>query len=314
MNETVIAADLGGTNLRMAVVTRDGQLLYRSRRNTRRDASSGEIIDEIVSAARECLDAAPDHAAAAVGIAVPSTIDFSAGILKESPNVPALNGLELPKLLSERLDLQTFLDNDATAAAVGENWMGATRGSLNSICVTLGTGVGGGLVLDGKAYRGIDGTAGEIGHICVEREGHPCGCGSRGCVEQYASATAIVRLAGELTARFPASTLSRADAITAADVFEAGKLSDELALEVFRIMGSYLGIALADLINILNPEMIVIGGGVAGAWDLFIGHTSREITERAFREPAERVKLVRASLGDDAGILGAARLAFSSSK
>jgi glucokinase len=313
MNDTVIAADLGGTNLRMAVVTRDGQVLYRSRRDTRRDASSDEIVKEIESAARECLAAVPGKVASAIGIAVPSTIDFSAGILKESPNVPALNGLALPKVLAERLGLQTFLDNDATAAAVGENWMGATRGSLNSICVTLGTGVGGGLILDGKAYRGIDGTAGEVGHICVEREGHPCGCGSRGCVEQYSSATAIVRIAGEMMVKFPDSRLSKAGAISAAGVFEAGKLSDGLALEVFRIMGSYLGIALADLINILNPETIVIGGGVAGAWDLFIGHTSREIKERAFREPAERVKLVRASLGDDAGILGAARLAFSSS-
>lgn len=314
MFDTVIAADLGGTNLRMAVVTREGELLYRSRRDTRREASGSQILEDITESARECLAAVPNRLVGALGIAVPATIDFSAGILKKSPNIPALNGLHLPELLSKKLNLRSFLDNDGTAAAVGENWIGATQGSANSICVTLGTGVGGGLILDGKAYRGIDGTAGEIGHIGVEREGHPCGCGSRGCVEQYSSAGAIVRIAGELKDSYPESVLAAMTGITAADVFRAGASSDALALKVFAIMGSYLGMALADLVNVLNPEMIVIGGGVAGAWDLFIGQTREEITKRSFHEPSERVKLVPAKLGDDAGILGAARLAFSSTK
>ena len=166
------------------------------------------------------------------------------------------------------------------------------------------------LDINGAVLRGIDGTAAEIGHICVEPFGAPCGCGSRGCVEQYSSATAIVRLKKELEPQYPSSALVNKPKLTSADVYEAGVAGDELALEVFRQMGFYLGIALADLVNVLNPEVIVIGGGAAAGWDLFIHHVEDQIKARAFREPAERVKLVRAMLGDDAGILGAARLAF----
>lgn len=311
MNDTVIAVDLGGTNLRMAVVDREGSVLYRSKRNTRGDAGGEAFIEEISEAARECLARVTETRVGAMGIAVPATVDFAAGIPKNSPNLPVLNGLNIPRILSERLGLKIILDNDATAAAVGEHWLGATQGTGNSICVTLGTGVGGGLILYGKPYRGIDGTAGEIGHIGVEKDGHPCGCGSRGCVEQYASATAIVRLAREMRSKHPKSCLASKKNLSAADLYEAGSKSDELALEVFSIMGSYLGMALADLVNVLNPETIVIGGGVAGAWDLFIGATLDQIRRRSFPVPAERVKLMRAKLGDDAGILGVARLAFS---
>jgi glucokinase len=245
-----------------------------------------------------------------MGVAVAAALDFDSGVLKNSPNLPALNGLKLRERLADSLGVKIVVDNDGTAAAVGEHWLGATQGTNNSVCVTLGTGVGGGLIFGGKPYRGIDGTAGEIGHIGVEKNGHPCGCGSLGCVEQYASATAIVRIAKELNESYPESRLASKLELTAADVYEAGLLSDPLALEVFSTMGAYLGMALADLVNVLNPEMIVIGGGVAGAWDLFIGSVSREIVRRSFREPAQRVKLIRAKLGDDAGILGVAQLAL----
>ena len=161
-----------------------------------------------------------------------------------------------------------------------------------------------------KILRGVDGTAGEIGHICVEPFGVPCGCGSRGCVEQYSSATAIVRLVHELRNQYPKSILPKNSRLTSSDVYEAGMQNDELALEIFRQMGFYLGMALADLINILNPEVIVIGGGASAGWELFIDHVQEQISQRAFREPAESVKIVRACLNDDAGILGAARLGF----
>jgi glucokinase len=158
--------------------------------------------------------------------------------------------------------------------------------------------------------RGADGTAGEIGHICVEPFGAPCGCGSRGCVEQYSSATAIVRITRELENQYPRSILRNKASCTSLDVYEAGQTGDELALEVFRRMGFYLGVALADLVNVLNPDAIVIGGGAAAGWDLFVDHVREQIDARAFREPALRAKLIRAALGDDAGILGAARSGF----
>jgi glucokinase len=250
----------------------------------------------------------------AFGAAVPAIVNSRDGIVLRSPNLPALNGFEFAAYFRDKLGIPVVLENDANSAAVGENWKGASRGIENSVCVTLGTGVGGGIIIDGKLLRGVDGTAGEIGHIAVEPEGHPCGCGSKGCVEQYSSAMAIKRLAVELRNRFPDSSLSAEGDITPLKVYEAGCTGDELSLEVFRVFATYLGIALGGLVNVLNPQAIVIGGGVSAGWELFIDHLRAEISRRAFPHPAERVRLMRSELGDDAGIVGAAFLAAESVK
>jgi glucokinase len=220
-----------------------------------------------------------------------------------------LDGVFFQHDLHEALGIDVILENDATAAAIGEHWLGASREYENSICVTLGTGVGGGILFNGQALRGPDGTAGEIGHICVEPSGHPCGCGSWGCLEQYASATAVVRMAGEIADE--GSTLDTSKPFTAKDVFETAKSGDKACVETFRSMGRHLGLALAGLINALNPEAIVFAGGMSAAWDMFIEETRGQIMKRAFREPGLRAKLVRAELGDDAGILGVASLALA---
>lgn len=303
---------MGGTNLRMAAIDRDGQILYRTRRETPRGKSAGEIVFIISEAANECLQNVNEKFLA-IAAAVPAIIDFEKGITLKLPNIPALNNFQLSDALENELNLPCILENDANAAAVGENWLGASKDFKNSILVTLGTGVGGGIIIDGKILRGASGTAGEIGHICVEPFGALCGCGSRGCVEQYASATAIVRLAREFGNKFPESELHAKTNFSALEIYEAGISGDELALEVFRKQGFYLGIALANLINVLNPEIIVIGGGAAAGWDLFVPQMVEEIGQRAYREPVECAKIVRAKLGDDAGIVGAARLAFEKS-
>lgn len=311
MKEIVLAADLGGTNLRIAAVDREGQILHRTKHDTPKSERADEIVSAITEASTECLEAVKKEGwIKAFGAAVPATLNALDGIILKAPNLPSLDGFRFSATVSDELNLPVVLENDANAAAIGENWLGAAKRAESAICVTLGTGVGGGIIINGKILRGIDGTAGEIGHICVEPLGEPCGCGSRGCVEQYSSATAIVRLTRELENQYPKSVLQNKMRLTSLDVFEAGKQGDELALEVFRKMGFYLGIALADLINVLNPEIIVIGGGAAAGWDLFINHVQDQINKRAFYEPAKRAKLVRAELGDDAGILGAAKRAF----
>jgi glucokinase len=311
MKKIVLATDLGGTNLRMAAIAEDGEILYRTKHRTPRTEIADEIVSAISEAAQECLKVVENKGdVKALAAAVPGIVNADEGIIYKAPNLAALDGLRISNALTEKLNLPCFLENDANAAAVGENWLGASRGFANSICVTLGTGVGGGIIIDGKVLRGVDGTAAEIGHICVEPFGVPCGCGSRGCLEQYASATAIVRLTRELSSQYPKSVLRDKMNLTSLEIYEAGKEGDELALEVFRKQGFYLGIALAGLINVLNPEVIVIGGGAAAGWDLFISQTKIQIEERAYREPAERAKLVQAECGDDAGILGVARLAF----
>ncbi len=309
MKQVVLAADLGGTNLRMAAIDRDGQILYQTRRETPREESAEQIVSVILDAAKECL-LNIDEQVSAIAAAVPAIINFEKGITLKLPNIPALNGFHLSEALESELNLPCILENDANAAAIGESWLGASKDCRHSIFVTLGTGVGGGIIIDGRILRGAIGSAGEIGHICVEPSGAPCGCGSRGCVEQYASATAVVRLARKFTKQFPESGLLEKANLSSLEIYEAGVKGDELALEVFRQQGFYLGIMLAGLINVLNPEIIVIGGGAAAGWDLFVPQVIAEIRERAYREPSEIVRIVRANLGDDAGILGAARLAF----
>jgi glucokinase len=302
MNEIVLAVDLGGTNIRMAAVSPDGSIHHLARRKTPENVSPVQLVDLTELLAHECIANAPEKALVkgiAFGSPAPAAKN-SDGILTKLPNLPSLNGMNLATDLGERFSLPVTMENDATAAAIGENWLGASRNVHNSVMVTLGTGVGGGLIIDGEPYRGIDGTAGEIGHVCVEPGGHPCGCGSRGCIEQYASATAIVRMGREFGLTFD----------TAQDIYIAAESGDEAARKVYVTMGRYLGITLAGLINVLNPEMIVIGGGTAAGWEAFIGPLKTEINERAFKTPTNRAELVRSSLGDNAGLLGVAHSAF----
>jgi glucokinase len=307
----VIACDLGGTNLRMAAIDEAGKILYRTRRDTPKADRADEVVRAMVESAEECRERVKKTGeVVAIAIAAPATVSAEKGVILKAPNVPALDGFRIVAALENELNIKAILENDANAAAVGENWMGASKGFANSICVTLGTGVGGGIIIAGEILRGIDGTAGEIGHICVEPFGAPCGCGSRGCVEQYSSATAIVRQTQELASQYPKSDLAHKTRLTSKDVYEAGLKGDELALEVFRRQGFYLGIALGGLINVLNPEVIVIGGGAAAGWELFMPHLQEQIEQRTYREPRWRAKFEPAVLGDDAGILGAAKLAF----
>ena len=306
----IFAADLGGTHLRAATVDKRGRIRFRFKQNTPQAKDANAIVVAIVAAVRESEQSGGADEISAVSLVVPGTVNVEQGSVVKAPNVPCLDGFHLAAALREQLNLPAILENDANAAAVGEMWQGAAVGCKTIICVTLGTGVGGGIILDGKLWRGVDGSAAEIGHMCVDPFGGvACTCGSRGCLEVFASATAIVRMTREARPRYPDSVLQRRDDLTAEAIFEAGQRGDELALEIFRRMGVYLGIGLANLINILNPEMIVIGGGVVNGWDLFAKHMHQQVEERAFPLLASRVKIVRAKCGDDAGLLGAARLA-----
>lgn len=298
MQNYVLSADLGGTNLRMAAVSPEGAILSHSRRPTPDGISASQLRLLLSELAKECQNGANSDSRLtgfAMGVPAPVPADFE-GVLTKLPNIPTLEGTDLALLFREVLTVPFHIENDATAAAIGEHWLGATREVDTSICVTLGTGIGGGIILNGKPLRGPDGTGGEIGHICVEPGGHPCGCGSRGCVEQYASATAITRIARE-------KGLFVNDA---REVYSAFVNGDPRAAETFRSMAGYLGIMLSGLINTLNPDRIVLVGGVTAAWDAFAADVEEEIASRAYEAPARRAKLVKGVLGDDAGILGAA--------
>jgi glucokinase len=313
-SDLIFAADLGGTHLRAAIVGGDGKIHYRLKQPTPQAEKPDDIVHAIVNAAHEGErhTAGSGGQISAVSIAVPGSVNFEDGVVVKAPNVPCLDGFRLAAALESELKWPAILENDANAAALGEMWQGAARGYSSVVCVTLGTGVGGGIILDGTLWRGVDGSAAEIGHLGVDPFGGvPCACGSRGCLEVYASATAIVRMTREARPRYPDSILHTSEDLTSETVYQAGLAGDELALEVFRRMGVYLGIGLASLINLLNPEMIVIGGGLSNGWKLFEQHMYQQVFERAFPLPARSVKITRAECGDDAGFLGAARLAFA---
>jgi len=298
MPRSVLAVDLGGTNVRMAAVDPSGVVQHLVRRSTPAGVTGEQLAELLAEMAAEC-SAAISGGFSAISIGVPANVT-SSGVVHRLPNIPGLEGADLGSLVSKRLGIPVVLENDATAAAIGERWLGASKGIDNSILITLGTGVGGGIIVNGEPLRGPDGGAGKLGHVCVEPDGHSCGCGSHGCIEQYASATAMVRMANEAGLQVANSR----------ELYEKWRAGDERAKQVFDSVGYHLGITLAGLVNTFNPDIIIMGGGAAAAWDAFIKPLTAELMARAFKEPAERAKVVRTMLGDDAGILGAARSAF----
>ncbi|HJY30322.1 MAG TPA: ROK family protein [Pyrinomonadaceae bacterium] len=303
----IFAVDLGGTHLRVALVDETGRILEHLKQQTPKGDSAGCIINALANAAKQWSD--EKQRIVAASIMVPGTVDTDKAVVLQAPNLPSLVNFKLKAALQERLGWPVFLENDANAAAVGEMWLGVARGCRDVMSVTLGTGVGGGLILDGKLWRGSHGSGGEIGHTTVDPfSGLKCKCGNAGCLELFASATAIVRMTRENLSLFPQTKLTSGD-LTAETVYKAGLDGDELALAVFKRFGMYLGIGLANIINLIDPEIIVITGGAANGWDLFASEMYRQVEERAFRTTAQQVRIARAECGDNAGLLGAARLA-----
>jgi len=269
-----------------------------------------------------------------VGIGVPGIIDMQTGMVRESPNLPGWSDYPVRDEIEKRLGAPVILENDANVAAFGEKWLGVGRQVGDMAMLTLGTGVGGGIVLDGKIWHGMTGMAGEFGHMTVDPEGQPCGCGNRGCLEQYASATAIVRMAREAIAAGDAPGLTKAAIsdleLSAKEIYNLAIRGDEQAVWIFRKVGRALGIALAAMVNGLNLQMYVIGGGVCSAWDAFSPTIFEELRQRstvyAATGPADPLRMslnasgqveaggerktiiTRALLGSDAGLFGAARL------
>ena len=314
-NTLVCAVDLGGTNLRAANIDSSGRLSERVKVPTPESDKAEDIVNAIASAVERCEAEAAKRAARieAVSVVVPGSVHSETRAVVNAPNVPAIVDFGLAEALETKLQRPVLIENDANAAAVGEMWQGAARGCRTIICLTLGTGVGSGIILDGELWRGADGTAGEIGHTSVDPFGGvQCKCGNIGCLEVCASATAIVRMTCEGLPTHSGSSLNSfpSDKVTAEAVAEAAASGDEFAREIFQRVGTYLGIAAANIVNTLNPEMIVIGGGVSAAFDLFALHARDEMVRRAFPVPAARCRIVKAECGDDAGLLGAARLAL----
>jgi glucokinase len=294
--------DLGGTNLRVAGVSAGGEVVALHREQTVARQGPGPVIERIVAAIGRVSDGitAAGGSIRGVVLGAPGIISSREGTVVASPNLPGWRDVPLRDLVASATGLPVLLENDANAAAYGEYWRGAGRGCDSMVLLTLGTGVGGGLVLHGELWRGADGMAGEIGHVTVEPNGRTCRCGNAGCLETYASATAVVENYRELSAI--------EEGVSAEEVGRRALEGDANARQSYREAGRSLGIAFAGLVNLLNPEQIVIGGGVLPAWDLFMPTAEQELRRRAFAPAAERVRFAPAALGDLAGVTGAAGL------
>ena len=298
MTEYSIGLDLGGTNLRAAAIDREGKMLHLVTGHTQysegRDALMGDMVDAIAN----IRDRQGAGGLAGIGVVVPGFISLEEGVVRNCNNIPALENFPIREQLSQSLNTQVILENDANAAALGEQWIGAGRGVRDLVLLTLGTGIGGGIVCDGKMVRGFMGMAGELGHITVVPNGLPCGCGNRGCLEKHASATAITAMA---------RLLGYGD-VTAKQVFERAAAGDERAREIFIAMGEALGLALAMLVNAFNAELYLLSGGVIGAWEFFAPAMLAEARRRSFAFRTTHTRVEKAQLGGQAGLFGAAYL------
>lgn len=299
MADYSIGVDLGGTNLRAAAISRDGEILMKISGSTDlhegRDAVIGDIVDSINRLKAEC----GANTLAGVGVGVPGFILMDKGIIVGSNNMPQFDGFPVRDEIERHLRTTVILENDANAAALGEKWMGAGREIDDLVLLTLGTGIGGGIISHGRILHGHVGMAGELGHMTVDPNGNPCGCGNYGCLEKHASATAIVGMA---------RMLSLGDDVTAEDVYRLAVAGNERAAMIFRTMGTALGIALASLINIFNFPLYLLSGGVLAAWDQFAPPMLREIELRSYTYRNAKTQVAKATLGNQAGLFGAAYL------
>ena len=321
MRSFAIGVDLGGTNLRIAAVEESGRLL-QSLSTTTEVALGRDFVVERMSAATRRLahEFAATHKLAGIGVGIPGIIDLASGTLHSAANLPGWSDYPVRHELESRLGVPVLLENDANCAALGEKWVGAGSNVEDLCMITLGTGVGGGVVIGGKPWHGLIGMAGEIGHMTVFPDGHPCKCGNHGCLEQYASATAIRRMAIEMVEDGHSPGLARCmetdPAFSSRAVYQCALNGDAGALSIFSTAGRALGIALGNLINAFNFPLYIVGGGVSGAWETFSPALFDELRKRSivFRagesSPLNRrsTTVIPARLGGDAGLVGAARL------
>jgi glucokinase len=313
----VLGIDIGGTNLVVGNVAADGSVLHAmGTEPTHVEAGATAVVDRLVALAERAIARTrrevPGAQIVGVGVGAPGPLDTRSGVVLLTPNLGWVN-MPLRKIIHDRLGLPTALDNDANCAVLGEWWVGAARGARHAIGITIGTGIGGGLVLDGKLYHGASDVAGEIGHTTIDTEGRRCKCGNYGCLEAYASGPNIAMRAIEAAEAGAETSLSRlADGdlrkITAQTVYEAAREGDVLALEVVNDTAKFLGTGIANLLNIFNPEVVVVCGGVTLAGDHLFVPLRREVARRAFRPAVKACRIVPGELINTAGVYGAARV------
>ncbi|MBF0484692.1 MAG: ROK family protein [Candidatus Omnitrophica bacterium] len=299
MNKYYIGVDVGGTNIKFGLVNAQGKIIARNRLVTASCVSSKikliKSLHEIIQKLIEDNNLKKNQIVG-VGFGLPGLVDANAGIVKVLTNIFGWKNVPLKKMMEERTGIPTFIDNDVNVIALGEWKYGAGKGQRNLVCITLGTGVGGGLILDGNLYRGDGFTAGEIGHIPLNEKGPNCNCGGSGCLEAYVGNRYLIDKVAKLF---------KNKNIKLEDVSELAVKGNSRAIEFWQEVGNHVGMALVSVINILNPKMIVVGGGISNSFRFIQPSILKTINTRAMKVPASMVRIVKAKLGDDAGLIGA---------
>ncbi|MCK4460922.1 MAG: ROK family protein [candidate division Zixibacteria bacterium] len=315
--KTVYAGiDIGGTNIKFGLVDSDGHVVYRRQRPTMAQKGPTPLMHLVTNIAESLLlyAAEEDHHINWLGVGTPGAVDFRTGVvIGPCPNIKGWQGMDIGPRLKERLNMPVYVDNDANLVALAEARLGAAVGAKSVVCVTVGTGIGGGIVLDGALWRGASYSAAELGHISICYDGPQCGCGRQGCIEAYCSSSAILRRARSKLKANPSPTFEsilegNLENMTIKKLFAALKKGDSVAKETLNETAFYLGTGLAGVVNLLNPDTVVIGGGVADGGGGFHEMVGAEIKKRAFDSAVENLKVVKATLGNDAGFIGAGLL------
>ena len=314
-----VGLDMGGTNIRCAAVSVAGKVLLMQHGPSHASRTAPAVADNLAAHLNALLESARREGLGsprAVGVAVPGPLDDFSGTVMQAPHVAAWRGYPLRKRLETLVGRRIVLENDANAWALGEFWRGAARGHRDVVLLTLGTGVGGGLIVGGNLVHGRSGMAGELGHVTVEPDGPRCDCGAHGCLESYASASGLrglveKRLGLRAGAKLPVELVDSENNFSVRRLTALARRGDSMALEAFGVAGHYLGIAIASFLNIFNPDLVVIGGGVAGALPYMRKPMLAQVRTRAFAAVARQVKIVRAALGAHGGVVGAAYAALN---
>ncbi|WP_106497146.1 ROK family glucokinase [Lentibacillus sp. Marseille-P4043] len=311
MNDLIIGIDIGGTTSKIGLLDLQGAIVCKWEIPTSTANNGDSIVQDIWQSISDTLSTSQIKAVIGIGIGAPGFIDGATGLVYEAVNI-GWKDFQLAAYFSSIVNLPVFVENDANIAVLGENWKGAGNQSENLIALTLGTGVGGGIIANGTILNGVNGTAGEIGHITVNPEGYPCNCGKKGCLETIASATGIVRQAMERIKQEPTSHLAsfyqQSGVVTAKDIFDLAHNGDPDCKAIVERTGDVLGFAIANLATVINPSTLLIGGGVSKAGDQLLSSINSAFTKYALPRVSEVCKLKIAQLGNDAGIIGAAFL------
>jgi glucokinase len=311
MDSRQLVLDLGGTKIASAILS-DDSIIARDYHLTCADKGVTQVISRMVLSLKHLLEKTGLRLSQVESICIASAgiIDMERGVVTASPNLPGWHNVPLRDRIKESFGINTYLINDASAAALGEYTLGAGKNCSNLVYVTVGTGIGGGIIVNGELYLGACGSAGEVGHMTIKAGGPKCYCGNTGCLETFASGSAIAREARRLIGQGRASSITKMvgdiDSITAREVSLAAHQGDALAKNIVFRAANDLGTGIANLTNIFNPDTIIIGGGVSKMGELLFGPVRRQVSRRAFRLPADTVRIVPSKLGDDAGLIGAA--------